>query len=189
MNATATANQPTTEVNVVPTIQGLNKVFNDSCLLATKHDSEMGEFSFAQLEMGTLASTAVDAYMTQYNVSRWDAIEALAQLHVVSSNGLFAFMAVGRLFQGKTAVGVHPQQLISALASVKAEDRKSVWTSIARKTPAEAVAARLEAQEPKKEVVPRTDAQKDTSAFNSAKKRCVNWTPAQKAEILALLSA
>lgn len=187
MSATTTHDQPATEVNVA-TLEGINEAFNASMILSTKQEAEQGNLSGFQLELGTVASTAIDAHMGQFGVSRMDAIETLSQTRVVSSNGLFAFMAVGRLFNGQVSVGVHPQQLISALAKVKSEDRKTVWASIARQSPAEAVATLLKKQTPKKESVPRTDAQMDTSAFNSAKKRCVNWTPAQKAEIQALLS-
>lgn len=189
MNATATAIQPTTEdTNVVPTtIQELNKVFNDSCLLATKHDSEMGGLSSAQFEMGALAVNAINAYMKQYNVGRFDAIIAVSESNAISANGLFAFMAVGML--ATKSVGVHPQLLITLLANVNADDRKATWASIARGTMAEAVGKLTSAITPKGESTPRTDAQLGTSSFNSAKKHIDKWTPAQKAEILALLSA
>jgi hypothetical protein len=98
-------------------------------------------------------------------------------------------MAVGKLFKGETAIGVHPQQLVTLLARVDEIDRKSVWASIARGTAAEAVGKLTSAITPKGESTPRTDAQLGTSSFNGAKKHVGKWTPAQKAEFLALLSA
>lgn len=190
MNATATANQPTTEVtNVVPTIQDINKAFNESCLLATKHDSEMGAVRFAQFEMGAVAVNAIEAYMKQFNVDRWSAIVSVSESNAISANGLFAFMAVGMFGKGDKALEVHPQQLITLLANVSADDRKATWTSIARGTMAEAVGKLTSAVTPKADPTPKTDAQLGTSSFNSAIKHHSKWTPAQRAEVLAILSA
>lgn len=181
--------QPATEVNVAP-LASINKVFNDSMVLASKHKEEMGLLSVAQLEAGSLAVSSIESHMETFKVGRFDAILAVSELNAISANALFAFMAVGKLFKGETAIGVHPQQLIALLAKVHADNRKSVWASIARSgSPADAVATLTKAIMPKRESVPRTEAQTCVALLNSIKKSGALMTPAQKAEAIAILSA
>lgn len=142
-----------------------------------------------QIERGVDVKEKIEKYMKQFNTSRFDSLEAISEVYALSSRGLFAFMVVGKVFEGKSSVGDLPLQMLTLLESVKREQWKAVWAEVAPAPTPDIAIARVKSILPaKRGSYERTDAVLGTSAYNAAVKHASKMSPAQRAKLIKVLS-
>jgi len=151
-------------------------------------DSRSNTASF-QIEFGVECKEKIEEHMKKFGVARFDSLDTLSQTHSVSSRGLFAFMVVGKVFEGKSFVGDLPQQMLTLLTPVKREHWKAVWQAACHApTPNEAIERVKNILPAKRGSYERTDAVLGTTAFNAAVKHASKMSPTQRAELIKILS-